>query len=48
MIVDEYDINQECEFFEKVLEKKGRKNILLINDDNDDVAEQDDSPLLLN
>jgi len=48
MIVDEYDVNQECEFFEEVLEKKERKNILLINDDNNDMAEQEDSPLLLN
>ena len=44
-IEDEYDVNQECEFFEKVLKKKEEKNILLINDD---VIEQGDSPLSLN
>ena len=46
IIFDEYDVNQECEFFEKVLKKKEKnKNIVIINDD---VVEQDDSLLSLN
>ena len=46
MIVDEYDVKQECEFVEKVLEKKQKNNNILLF--NDDVVEQDDSSLLLN
>jgi len=45
IIVDEYDVEHECEFYEKLLMKKEKKNIII---KNDDIVEQGDSPLTLN